>query len=299
MDEPRILHVDMDSFFASVEVHDDPALRGLPVVVGGGGRRGVVAAASYPARRYGVRSAMATAQALRLCPQLVIVPPRRERYQQVSRQVMEILRSVSAEVEQISIDEAFLDVHGARRHFGRPGQVGAVLRDRVRSELGLPCSVGASVSRSVAKIASAQAKPDGMLVIPAEDTAAFLAPLSVRAISGIGPAAARSLEGLGVHRIGDLPQIPLTTLRRALGPQADAVVLLARGQDRTGLGRRERDKSLGVERTYDEDLTDPREVRRRLTIMSDEVAANLRDHGFVARTVQLKLRSPDGTTITR
>lgn len=298
-EEPTILHLDMDSFFASVEIRDDPSLRGLPVVVGGAGRRGVVAAASYPARAYGIRSAMAMATARRLCPDLVVVPGRHARYREVSAQVMEVLGGVVAAIEQISIDEAFLDVAGARRRFGTPEQIGQLLRARIREELDLPCSVGASVSRAVAKIASARAKPDGLLVVPAPSTAEFLAPLSVRAISGIGPAAAASLERLGIQRIGQLAQMPPSRLRRALGPQAEQVVRVARGEDRTGLVHRERDKSLGTEQTYEEDIDDPGEVARRLTIMADEVAGSLRALGFTARTVVLKLRSPDGATITR
>lgn len=294
-----ILHVDMDSFFASVEIRDDPRLQGLPVVVGGTGRRSVVAAASYPARAFGIRSAMPMALARQQCPDLVIVPGRMQRYREVSAQVMELLASVCASIEQISIDEAFLDVRGARRQFGDPAEIAALVRRRIREELSLPASVGGSVSRAVAKIASARAKPDGMLIVPAEQTAQFLAPLPVRAVSGIGPAAARALEDLGVHRIGQLTDLPLPVLRRALGPQAPAVLRIARGEDRTGLGTRVRDRSLGTEQTYEEDLVDPAEVRRRLTVMADAVAADLRAHHFTARSVSVKLRAPDGATITR
>ncbi|MFC7373870.1 DNA polymerase IV [Brachybacterium sp. GCM10030268] len=296
---PGILHLDMDAFFASVEVRDNPGLRGLPVVVGGSGARGVVAAASYPARRRGIRSAMAMSTARRLAPDLVIIPPRIDRYRETSARVMELLASVVAQVEQISIDEAFLDVRGARRLFGEPEDIAVLLRGKIRDELGLPSSVGGSVSRPVAKIASAQAKPDGMLIVPAAQTAEFLAPLPVSVISGIGPKAVESLERIGVHTVGQVREIPLTTLTRALGPRAAEVARLADGSDRTGLGQRVRDKSLGTERTWDEDLTDPGEVRRRITVMADDVARQLRRSGFVARTVVLKLRSPDGTTITR
>lgn len=298
-DESVILHLDMDSFFASVEIRDDPRLRGLPVVVGGAGARGVVAAASYPARAFGIRSAMPMGAARRLCPDLVIIPPDIARYRDASRAVMRILRSVCADIEQISIDEAFLDVRGARRQFGTPEEIGLLLRTRIRAELDLPCSVGASVSRAVAKIASARAKPDGLLVIAPEDTASFLAPLPAGAISGIGPQAASALERLGVRRIGQIAELPLPALRRAIGPQATEVLRIATGEDRTGLVHRARDKSVGTERTYEEDIADPLEVRRRLTRMADEVAATLRSQGLTARTVALKLRSPDGATITR
>lgn len=296
---PGILHLDMDAFFASVEIRDDPSLQGKPVVVGGAGARGVVAAASYPARTRGIRSAMPMATARRLAPDLIIVPGRMDRYREVSAQVMALLGDVVAEVEQISVDEAFLDVRGARRLFGPPDTIAALLRHRIRAELGLPSSVGGSVSRPVAKIASAQAKPDGMLIIPAEDTAQFLAPLPVSVISGVGPKAVAGLERIGVRTISQLREVPAATVARVLGPRTPEVLRLADGSDRTGLGHRTRDKSLGTERTWDEDLTDPREVRRRITIMADEVAHQLRRSGFVTRTVVLKLRSPDGTTLTR
>lgn len=296
---PGILHLDMDAFFASVEIRDDPSLRGLPVVVGGAGARGVVAAASYPARTRGIRSAMPMATARRLAPDLLIVPPRGDHYRMISAQVMTILNSVVADVEQLSIDEAFLDVRGARRLFGEPEQIAALLRRRIRHELGLPSSVGGSVSRAVAKIASAHAKPDGQLIVPAAGTAEFLAPLPVSAVSGIGPKAVAALEKIGVHRIGEIRDIPPNALARVLGPRAPEIRRLAEGSDRTGLGRQVRERSLGTERTWDEDLTDGDEVRRRITMMADDVARQLRQEGTVARTVVLKLRSPDGTTITR
>ncbi|MEE1618804.1 DNA polymerase IV [Brachybacterium sp. J153] len=296
---PGILHLDMDAFFASVEIRDDPSLRGLPVVVGGAGARGVVAAASYPARSRGIRSAMPMSTARRLAPDLVIVPPRIDHYRRVSARVMELLGTVVADIEQISVDEAFLDARPARRLFGEPAQIASRLRLLIREELDLPCSVGGSVSRPVAKIASARAKPDGMLIVPAAETAAFLAPLPVGAISGIGPKAVAALEKLGVDTIGSLRELPPSVLARVLGPRAAEIGRLAGGTDRTGLGHRTRDRSLGTERTWDEDLTDPDEVRRRITQMADDVARQLRGSGFAARTVVLKLRAPDGTTLTR
>lgn len=294
-----ILHLDMDAFFASVEIRDDPSLRGLPVVVGGAGARGVVAAASYPARERGIRSAMPMVTARRLAKDLVIVPPRIEEYRSVSAQVMEILRSVTPMIEQISVDEAFLDIRGARRLFGDAEQIARLLRSRIREDLDLPCSVGGSVSRAVAKIASARAKPDGMIIVPAEATARFLAPLPVSAISGVGPRAVDALEGLGVRTIDQLRDVPPRTLERILGPRAHPVALLAAGKDRTGLGTRVRDRSVGTEHTYEQDLTDPEEVRRELTRMADGVARTLRRQGQLARSVTVKLRGPDGTTVTR
>lgn len=299
IEDSTILHLDMDAFFASVEVRDDPSLRGLPVVVGGSGSRGVVAAASYPARARGIRSAMPMAAARRLAPDLVVVPPRIDLYRRISREVMAILADVTPQVEQISVDEAFLDVRGARRLFGTPEQIGALLRRRIRERLDLPSSVGGSVSRAVAKIASARAKPDGLLIVPPARTAAFLAPLPVSVISGVGPKAAAALEQLGVRTVGQLRDVPASTLRRALGPQAVQVARIAAGEDRTGLGRQVRERSLGTERTFEQDLTDPGQVRRLLTAMADEVARSLRREHLVARTVSVKLRAPDGTTLTR
>lgn len=296
---PGILHLDMDAFFASIEVRDDPSLRGLPVVVGGAGARGVVAAASYPARARGIRSAMPMAGARRLAPDLVIVPPRIAHYRSVSAEVMAILGTVVADIEQISVDEAFLDVRGARRLFGEPVEIADLLRRRIREELALPSSVGGSVSRAVAKIASARAKPDGMLIVPAAGTADFLAPLPVGAISGVGPKAQAALERLGVRTIGQLREVPTPALSRALGPRTPEILALADGSDRTGLGHRTKDRSLGTERTWDEDITDPEEVRRRITVMADDVSRQLRRSGFVTHTVVLKLRAPDGTTLSR
>ena len=299
VESPGILHLDMDAFFASVEIRDDPALAGRPVVVGGSGARSVVAAASYAARRFGIRSAMPMASARRLCPDLVIVPPRIDTYRAVSREVMGVLRDVAAEIEQVSIDEAFIDVRPAQRLFGPPEQIAQLLRCRIREEIGLPSSVGGAVSRPVAKIASAQAKPDGMLIVPAERTAEFLAPLPVGAIAGVGPKAVERFVRLGVRTVGDLRDLPASVLMRVLGPRAEAIARLAAGEDRTGLGTSVRDHSVGTERTWEHDITEPVEVRRRITQMADDIALRLRREGFVARTVVLKLRAPDGTTITR
>ncbi|PWH06782.1 DNA polymerase IV [Brachybacterium endophyticum] len=299
IEDCTILHLDMDAFFASVEVRDDPSLQGLPVVVGGAGNHGVVAAASYPARARGISSAMPMAIARRRAPDLVIVPPRIDVYREVSARVMDLLREVTPAIEQISVDEAFLDVAGARRLFGPPDRIAQRLRSRIREELDLPSSVGGSVSRAVAKIASARAKPDGMLIVPAEQTASFLAPLPVGVISGIGPKAQQALERLGVRTVGQLRDVPASALRRAVGPQAPMIATLAAGEDRTGLGTRVRDRSVGTERTYEHDLVDPAEVRRRLTVMADEVSRSLRRSDLAARAVSVKLRAPDGTTITR
>ena len=295
----KILHIDMDAFYASVEQRDDPTLRGRPVVVAWRGMRSVVCAASYEARRYGVRSAMPMFKALELCPDATVIPPDMAKYVRVGREVRQAMQALTPLVEPLSIDEAFLDVRGARRLFGEPVEIADLLRRRIREELALPSSVGGSVSRAVAKIASARAKPDGMLIVPADRTAEFLAPLPVGAISGVGPKAQAALERLGVRTIGQLREVPTSTLARALGPRTPEILALADGSDRTGLGHRTKDRSLGTERTWDEDLTDPAEVRRRITMMADEVSRQLRRSGFVSRTVVLKLRAPDGTTLSR
>lgn len=298
--DAAILHVDMDAFFASVEVRDDPSLRDDLVVVGGAGPRGVVAAASYRARTRGIHSAMPMATARRLAPDLVIVPPRIDRYREVSRQVMQILESVTPQVDQVSIDEAYLDVNGARRLFGPPRTIAERIRSTVRAELDLPCSVGGGVSRTVAKIASGRAKPDGLLIVEECATVDFLDPLPVSVVPGIGPKAVASLQQLGVHTLAQVRHTPLSALQRAVGASARPLQVLALGEDRTGLGsRRARDRSVGTERTFDQDIVDPQEIRRRLTLMADDVARSLRRGGFVSATVSIKLRSPDGRTITR
>lgn len=298
-EHPSILHVDMDAFFASVEIRDDPSLRGRPVVVGGSGPRSVVAAASYVARQYGIRSAMPMATARHRAADLVIVEPRMEHYRSVSAQVMSIFSDITPWVEPISVDEAFLDVAGARRLLGDATTIGQLIRSRVREELNLPCSVGGSVSRAVAKIASAHAKPDGLLIVEAENTKAFLAPLPIGVISGVGPKAQAALARLGIVTVGDLHGVPLTTLHRAVGPMAGMIMSIAEGTDRTALGRRTKDKSLGTEHTWGEDLTDPGEVRQAITAMADTVGRSLRAKNLLARSVSLKLRTPQGATLTR
>ena len=218
--DENILHADMDAFFVEVERQRDPTLAGLPVVVGGGGRRGVVAAASYEARLYGIRSAMPMASARAAYPGLIVVPPDHRRYAEVSAEVFSIFRGFTPLVEGLSLDEAFLDISGLRRHYERPEQVGSGLREAVRRRLDLPVSVGIGINKVIAKLASETAKPDGIFHVRRDETLNFLHPLPVRAVSGVGEATYAALEGLGVETMGDLAAIPVATLVRRLGSVA-------------------------------------------------------------------------------
>ena len=294
-----ILHVDMDAFFASVEIRNNPKLHGKPVVVGGG-TRGVVAAASYEARRYGVRSAMPMTRALRMCPRAVVVPPNRAAYSAASAQVMAILRDVTALVQPISVDEAFVDVAAAARAQGRPAVIAAGIRRRVADELQLSCSVGIAATKFVAKVASARCKPDGMLVVPKNEVLEFLHPLPVTVLWGVGARTVEPLHRLGIRTVGELAALPADTLRRAVGA-ASAMHLhaLANGIDPRPVRTDEVEKSISSEHTVDVDITDPADVRRELLRLSGDVARRLRDRDFVAHVVGIKIRFADFTTVTR
>src|SRR4051794_21412950 len=294
-----MLHVDMDAFFASVEIKKRPELRGRPVVVGGG-QRGVVAAASYEARRYGVRSAMSMSQALRRCPNAVVLPPDRAAYSAASAQVMAILRDVTPLVEPLSLDEAFLDVTGAVRRDGRPGLIAAAIRARVVEQLGLTCSVGVAPTKFVAKLASARCKPDGLLVVPADRVLEFLHPLPVTALWGVGARTAEQLHRLGIRSVRDLAGTPVDTLRRPVGAAAaEHLSALARGIDPRPVQPEEVEKSISSDRTLDADLTAEAEVFRELLRLSEEVAGRLRSRSFAARTIGIKIRFADFRTVTR
>lgn len=295
-----ILHVDMDAFFASVEVRRRPELRGRPVVVGGVGPRGVVSSASYEARRYGVRSAMPTARARALCPDAVYLPPDFTQYSAASRAVMRIFRDVTPLVEPLSLDEAFLDVAGARRLFGAPAEIARLIRRRVAEEQGLTCSVGVAPSKFVAKLGSTRAKPDGLLVVPAARVLEFLHPLPVAALWGVGERSAEALQRLGLRTVGDLAEAPPGLLRRAVG-EASATHLheLAWGRDPRPVSPEQVEKSIGAEVTFDVDVTDPVEIRRALLALAEKVGARLRAAGQVGRTVALKVRLADFRTVSR
>ncbi|MET8907000.1 DNA polymerase IV [Micromonospora sp. NPDC004551] len=295
-----ILHVDMDAFFASVEVRRRPELRGQPVVVGGIGPRGVVSSASYEARRFGVRSAMPTARARALCPHAVYLPPDFTQYSAASRAVMRIFRDVTPLVEPLSLDEAFLDVAGARRLFGTPTEIARLIRRRVAEEQELTCSVGVAPSKFVAKLGSTRAKPDGLLVVPAARVLDFLHPLPVSALWGVGERSAEALQRLGLRTVRDLAEAPPGLLRRAVG-EASAAHLheLAWGRDPRRVSPEHVEKSIGAEVTFDTDVSDPAEIRRALLALAEKAGARLRAAGQVGRTVSLKVRLADFRTVSR
>ena len=295
-----ILHVDMDAFYAAVEILDDPSLRGKPIIVGAPDSRSVVSSASYEARRFGVRSAMPVAQALRLCPTATVVLPHFERYLEESAKVMAVFREFTPLVEPLSIDEAFLDVRGARRLWGSPAQIARMLRTRVHDQTGLTCSVGVAATKHVAKMASTLSKPDGLLVVAEADTAAFLAPRPVRALWGVGPKASEALEARGIRTVADVLDAPRDVLDRALGPaMGDRVWHLARGVDAREVDTSRVEKSVGHEETFHDDIGDRTILRAELRRLADRVGARLRASGWTASTVSIKLRFADFTTITR
>jgi len=294
-----ILHVDMDAFYASVELIGRPELRGSPVIVGAG-TRGVVLSATYEARRYGVHSAMPMSRARRLCPQATVLSPSHGLYSHVSAGVMEIFRSITPLVEPLSLDEAFLDVSGAIRRLGRPATIGQLIRDRVADEQGITCSVGVAPTKFVAKLASTRAKPDGLLVVPADQVVAFLHPLPVAALWGVGEKTEKELIRLGLHTVGDIANTPATTLVRALGQAVGAHLhALAWGRDERGVVAHEPDKSIGAEETFARDVDDPEVVRRELLRLAERTASRLRAAQLAGRTVSIKVRFADFTTITR
>jgi DNA polymerase-4 len=286
-----ILHADMDAFYASVEQRDDPSLRGRPVIVGGLGRRGVVCAASYEARPFGVRSAMPMVQARRLCPDAAYLTPRMSHYATIAADVREIFYRFTPLIEPLSLDEAYLDVTGSLRLFGGVEALAARLREEVRDRLGLPVSVGGGPGKLVAKIASARAKPDGVLLVAAPEADGFLRPLRVSEIWGVGPATEKRLHALGIATIGQLADFDSTRLERELGSWGPALQSLARGDDlRTVEADRGR-VSCGEENTFPEDVSDPELVEAMILSHAESVARHLRREGRLGRTVSLKWRA--------
>jgi DNA polymerase-4 len=296
----HILHIDMDAFYASVEVRDRPELQGKPVIVGAAGTRGVVLSATYPARAFGVRSAMPVTRARRICPQAIFIPPRHDVYAAVSREVMAIFRSVTPEVEPLSLDEAFLDVSGALRRLGPPAGIGELIRATVREQQGITCSVGVASCKFVAKLASARCKPDAQLVVPADRVLEFLHPLPVAALWGVGEQTGQILARLGLRTVGDIAHTPVATLQRELGTAAGThLSALAWGRDDRPVVPGVPDKSVGAEETFPSDVDDPEVIRRELLRLSERTARSLRAGGSVARTVVVKLRLANFRTITR
>ncbi len=296
-----ILHVDLDAFFAAVEQRDRPELRGRPVVVGGGAPtdRGVVSAASYEARVFGVRSAMPLRTAAALCPDAVFLPVDGRKYDSVSREVMAVLRRFTPLVEPVSIDEAFLDVTGSMALFGDGEAIGRKIKASVRNEVGLTISIGVAATKLVAKIASDLRKPDGLVVVRPGDEAAFLAPLPISRLWGVGPATAGALREFDVVTIGDLAALPLDVLVRRFGPHGGSLHDRALGVDAEPVGRSDGAKSIGHEHTFDVDTADPDTLERTLLAMADGVAARLRSAKLRARTVTVKVRDSDFRTTTR
>lgn len=296
-----ILHVDMDAFYASVELLEHPELVGTPVIVGAStGNRGVVLSATYEARALGVHSAMPISRARRLAPHATFISPHHARYSEISRTVMDIFGSITPLVEPLSLDEAFLDVSGALRRLGNPRAIASLIRTRVRGEVGITCSVGVASTKFIAKLASTRSKPDGLLVVPVDAVIDFLHPLPVGALWGVGERTEETLTRLGLRTVGDIATTPLATLERALGTaQGQHLHELSWGRDPRAVIPDEPEKSVGNEETFDSDTDDHEWIRSRIAGLSDQVARRLRASDLVGRTVGLKVRFADFTTITR
>jgi DNA polymerase-4 len=294
-----ILHVDMDAFYASVSLRTRPELHGTPVIVGGGGRS-VVLSATYEARALGIHSAMPMSRARRIAPQAVFIEPDHRAYAQVSRGVMALFASITPLVEPLSLDEAFLDVSGALRRLGSPTAIAELIRARVQDEQLITCSVGVATTKFVAKLASTRSKPDGLLVVPADRVIDFLHPLPVGALWGVGEKTEAQLTRLGLRTVGDIANTPLATLTRALG-QASGTHLheLSWGRDPRSVNPHEPEKSVSNEETFEHDIDDPAIIHAHLLALADKVAGRLRAAGYVGRTVSLKVRFADFSTITR
>jgi DNA polymerase-4 len=294
-----ILHVDMDAFFASVEEADNPELKGKAVVVGAG-PRAVVTSANYVARGFGIRAAMPVAQARRLAPHAIFLPNRHHRYGEVSADVMRIFGDFSPHVEPLSLDEAFIDVSGATRLIGTARDIAVQIRARIEGELKITCSVGISTTKLIAKLASGRCKPNGILEIADDRVLEFLHPLPVRELWGVGPKTGEALTKLGLQTIGDIAHTPRGTLIRALGQgQGESLYELAWGRDLRAVEESAIEKSIGAEETFARDIDDNEELLAELLRVTERVARRLRDQQFVARTIAVKIRFSDFTTITR
>jgi DNA polymerase-4 len=295
-----VLHIDMDAFFASVELRRRPELRGRPMMVAGSGPRSVVLSATYEARAFGVRSAMPVGRARAMCPGMAVVDPDPGAYRAASAAVMAIFADVTPLVEQVSVDEAFLDVSGAGRVAGRPARIAQDVRRRIRDELELSATVGASSTKFVAKLASSLAKPDGLLLVPPSEVLALLHPLPVRALWGVGPRTADRLREFGLSSVGEVAGAGRATLVRLLGNAAGgAVHELAWGRDPRPVEPETTEASIGAETTFDVDLIDRTVLRRELLALADRTCRRARSAGLRGRTVSIKIRFADFTTVTR
>ena len=304
-DEPddtgcTILHVDMDAFYAMASLIERPDLRGEPVIIGGGGTRSVVLSATYEARTFGVTSAMPMARARRMCPQGVVLEPDFARYAQISDAIMATFGSVTDIVEPLSLDEAFLDIAGAQRRLGSPRHIAQLLRDTIADEQGITCSVGVAPTKFVAKLASSLAKPDGMIVVPGPEVLGFLHQLPVGALWGVGERTEETLVRLGLRTVADIAHTPVETLRRALGDVTGSHLhRLSWGRDERPVVRERREKSIGTDETFAHDIDDPVVIHRELLRLSERTAARVRAAGMMGRTISIKVRFADFTTITR
>lgn len=299
-DWPRIVaHADMDAFYAAVEQLDDPGLRGKPVLVGPPSRRGVVLTASYEARPFRVGSAMPMAQALQRCPQAIVVPPRFERYTEISRQVMKVFATFSPVVEPLSLDEAFIDLTGSAHLFGTPEQVGRRIKDDVRAATGLAVSVGVAATKFVAKVASGHRKPDGLTVVPPSEVRAWLAPMPVSNLWGVGVKTEQRLLGLGYAQIRDIAEADPARLRRELGNLGAHLHALSRGEDPRPVINRRTAHSMGSDRTLEQDVLSTADIRAHLRRSADRLGRRLREKGIVAGGVRVKLKTNRFQLLTR
>jgi DNA polymerase-4 len=297
--QATILHVDMDAFFASVAERDNPELKGKAVVIGMG-TRGVVSAANYEARKFGVHSAMPVSQARRLAPHAVFLPVDMARYQEVSTNLMEIFDSFTPNVEPVSVDEAFLDVTGAKKLLGTGREIATAIRAKVESQEGITCSVGIAPSKFIAKLASTHCKPNGMLEIAPEQILDFLHPLPISAMWGVGPKTAEVLERLGLRTIEDIANLPRTTLIRAVGEAAGATLHeLSWGRDYRDVASHDGEKSISSAETFPTDLDNPEEILREYLKLCERATSRLRDKGLFAKTISIKVRFGDFSTINR
>jgi DNA polymerase-4 len=299
-DAPRaILHVDMDAFYASVEQRDDPALRGKPVIVGGGGNRGVVAAASYEVRVFGVHSAMPTREALRRCPHAMVVPPRISHYGAVSRQIFAVFHEFTPLVQGLSLDEAFLDVTASQGALGSAEAIAREIKRRIRERTQLTASVGVAPNKLVAKIASDLRKPDGLVVVQAAGVRELLDPLPIRRLFGLGPKTAPRVEALGIHTLGDLRQASPARLRPLFGRYTERVQQRAAGIDDRPVIPDEDEKQISAEETFDTDVADRAWLRAEIARLADRACSRLRARGLVGGCVTVKIRRGDFATYTR